>query len=82
MRPVGIGETLRRALEKLAMRVAGDQAKTACGNLQLCRVIEAIIEGETQAVGDMRRERYQMRRGGVIETRRKVYNNRRQEEEY
>ena len=31
--PVGIGETLRRALTKLVMKAAGDQAKTACGNL-------------------------------------------------
>ena len=35
VRPVVIGETLRRALDKLVMRAAGDQAKTACGNLQL-----------------------------------------------
>ena len=43
VRPVGIGETLRRALAKLAMRAAGDQAKTACGDLQLCAGIEAGI---------------------------------------
>ena len=36
VRPVGIGETLRRALAKIVMRAAGDQAKTACGNLQMC----------------------------------------------
>ena len=36
VRPVGIGETLRRALDKLVMKADGDQAKTACGNLQLC----------------------------------------------
>ena len=36
VRHVGIGETLRWALAKLVMRAAGDQAKTACGNLQLC----------------------------------------------
>ena len=35
VRLVGIGETLRRALAKLVMKVAGEQAKTACGNLQL-----------------------------------------------
>ena len=45
--PVGIGETLRRALAKLVMRAAGDQAKTACGNLQLCAGLEAGIEGAT-----------------------------------
>ena len=33
VRPVGIGETLSRALAKFVMRAAGDQAKTACGNL-------------------------------------------------
>ena len=42
--PVGIGETLRRALDKLVVRAAGDQAKTACGNLQLCAGLEAGIE--------------------------------------
>ena len=45
VRPVGIGETLRRALAKLVMRAAGDQAKTACGNLQLCAGLEAGVEG-------------------------------------
>ena len=33
VRPEGIGETLRRALSKLVMRVARDQAKMVCGNL-------------------------------------------------
>ena len=50
VRPVGIGETLRQALAKLVMRAAGEQAKTACGNLQLCAGLEAGIEG-----GDPRR---------------------------
>ena len=31
--PVGIGETLCQALAKLVVRAAGDQVKTACGNL-------------------------------------------------
>ena len=39
------------------MRAAGDQAKTACGNLQLCAGFEAGIEGATQAVGQRRLER-------------------------
>ena len=30
---VGIGDMLRRYLAKLVMRVSGDQANTACGNL-------------------------------------------------
>ena len=33
--PVGIGEVLCRELDKLVMRSSGDQAKTACGNIQL-----------------------------------------------
>ena len=55
--PVGIGETLHRALAKLIMRAAGYQAKTACGNLQLCSGLEAGIEGATHAVGKSRLER-------------------------
>ena len=60
---MGIGETLRQALAKLVMRESGDQAKTACGNLQLCAVLEARIEGATHAVGQriLERER-QIRR--------------------
>ena len=50
VRPVGIGETLLRDLAKLIMRAAGDQAKSACGNLQLCTDLEAGIEGATHAV--------------------------------
>ena len=50
LRPVGIGETLRRDLAKLVMRAAGEQAKTARGNLQLCAGLGAGIEGATHAV--------------------------------
>ena len=35
VRPVGIGETLFQGLAILVMRASGEQAKTACGNLQL-----------------------------------------------
>ena len=47
---MGIGTTLRRALAKLVMRAPGDQAKTACGNLQLCAGLDAGIEDATHAV--------------------------------
>ena len=57
VRPVGIKEMLRRALAKLVTRAAGEQAKTACGNLQMCAGVEAGIEGETHAVGQRRVER-------------------------
>ena len=46
-----IGETLRWALDKLVMRAAGDRAKMACGNFQLCAGLEDGIEGATHAVG-------------------------------
>ena len=57
MRPVGIGETLRYAITKFLIRAAGDQAKTACGSLQLCAIIESGIEGVTHTVAQRRRER-------------------------
>ena len=62
VRPVGIGEMLRQALAKLVMRAAGDQVKTACGNLQLCVGLEAGIEGDTHAVGRRRIDRVRVRR--------------------
>ena len=62
VRPVGIGDTLRRAFAKLVMRAAGDQANTSCGNLQLCAGLEAGIEGDTHAVGQQRLARVRERR--------------------
>ena len=44
------------------MRAAGEQAKTACGNLQLCAGLETGIEGATYAVGQRRVERVRARR--------------------
>ena len=60
--PMGIGETLRQALTKLVMRAAGDQAKTACGKLQLCAGLKAVIEGATHAVGQHILERVRGKR--------------------
>ena len=54
---MGIRETLCQALAKLIMRAAGDQAKKACGNLQLCAGLEAGIDGATHTVGQRRVER-------------------------
>ena len=36
VRPVGIGETLCRALAKLVIKAYGEHAKKACGNIHLC----------------------------------------------
>ena len=44
------------------MRVAGDQPKTACGNLQLCAGLKAVIEGATHDVGQWVLERVRARR--------------------
>ena len=55
--PMEIGETLRRALAKLAMRTDEYQVNTAFGNFQLCAGLEAGIEGATHAVGKRRLER-------------------------
>ena len=43
VRPVRIGDTLRRSIAKLVMRVTGHQEKTAFGSLQLCVGLEAVI---------------------------------------
>ena len=59
---MGIGETLRRAFAKLVMRAAGDQAKTACGNLELYSGLDTGIEGATHAVGQRILARLQERR--------------------
>ena len=50
VRPMGIGETLCQALVKLVMRAAWYQAKTVCGNLQLCVGLEADMEDATHDV--------------------------------
>ena len=60
--PVGIGETIHQAQDKLVMRAAGEQVKTACQNLQLCAGLKAGIEGLTHAVGQERIERVKVRR--------------------
>ena len=62
VRPMGIGETLRQALAKLVIRAAGDQAKTACGNIKLSAGIESGIEGATHAVGQRRQAIVRVRR--------------------
>ena len=59
---MGIGETFRRALAKLVIRASGEQAKTACGNLQLCAGLKAGIEVATHAVGQRSLDRSRVRR--------------------
>ena len=37
IRPVSVGETLRRLMSKCLLRVTGPEAKAACGTIQLAR---------------------------------------------
>ena len=69
VRPMGIGETLCQALAKVVMRAAKEQAKTACGNLQLCAGLEAGIEGATHNVGQQRQARLRERREDAEEVK-------------
>ena len=62
VRPMGIGETLCRDLDKKFMRASEDQLKTACGVLQLCSDLEAEIESAKHSMGQMIREREVKRR--------------------
>ena len=43
IRPVGVGETWRRLMAKCLLKVAGTEAKSACGTTQLAGVLEAGI---------------------------------------
>ena len=58
---------LQRALAKLVMREAGDQAKTVCGNLHLCAGLEAGIEGTNHTVGHQILEKLRQRRIKEVE---------------
>ena len=60
--PVEIGEALHRALAKIVMRAAGEQAKTACDNIQLCAGLYSRIEVGTHAVGQRQLEGVRQRR--------------------
>ena len=55
--PVGIRDTLWWSLTKPVMRAVGNQAKTSCGNIQLCTSIKVGIERAKHAIGQRWRER-------------------------
>ena len=50
IRPVGVGETWRQLIAKCVLKVAGPEAKSACGTTQLAGVHEAGIEGAIHAM--------------------------------
>ena len=49
IQPIGRGEIWRWLLAKCILKVAGAEAKDACGNAQLCAGLEAGIEGTVHA---------------------------------
>jgi hypothetical protein len=56
VRPLGVGETWRRAMAKILLLVAGAEAKNACGINQLCAGLEAGKESginKMQALWDL-----------------------------
>ena len=53
IRPMGIGELWRRLITKCFLKVAGQQAKEACGTLQLCAGLEAGVEGGVHTMNHM-----------------------------
>ena len=57
VRPMGIGETLIRALANILMREAGVQANMSYGKLHLCAKIESGIEEATHDVGQRQIDR-------------------------
>lgn len=50
IRPIGIGELWRRLISKCFLKVAGQEAKEACGTDQLCAGLEAGVEGAVHAM--------------------------------
>ena len=61
---MGIGTNLQRNIDKIVLRAEGDQVKVAYGNLQLCPVLEAGIEGVMHTVNH-KREKRDTQRGTV-----------------
>ncbi|CAH0407375.1 unnamed protein product [Chilo suppressalis] len=52
MRPIGIGECLRRILSKCMIEATSSEVTEACGQLQLCSGLSSGIEGAVHAMKD------------------------------
>ncbi len=53
IRPIGIGETLRRIISKSTCLVTKQDATTACGTQQLCAGLKCGIEGAIHTASDL-----------------------------
>ena len=56
IRPIGIGETLRRIIGKAICFVTGPDIKDVCGVDQLCAGVHASFEGAVHAINDLFQE--------------------------
>ena len=66
IRPVGVGEIWLRMMAKCLLWVTGQEAKAACGNAQLSRVVEAGIEGGIHAMHVLWEEHSQEKDWGFL----------------
>ena len=53
IRPIGIGETLRRILSKVVCLITRTDAEEVCGSSQLCAGVPCSIEGAIHSARDM-----------------------------
>ena len=51
LRPVGVGETIRRIIGKCVLKIVGDDVKQAAGTIQTCAGLESGIEAAIHAMG-------------------------------